>query len=213
MTATKLTVQEAWAAVMNDVQSLGKDQRNDHQKFNFRGVDDVMNAVGPVLRAHGVSVIPCAVDLRTRDAQTTQGKAAHESMVVVSYTIYGPAGDSMPGAAAGESLDSGDKATPKAMSVAYRTFLLQALCLPTQQTDPDAETYQRSDEGRVQQEAAQAYANGLGGCTDPMVLENVRTQAEGKGLLAMTVQTPAGQMILAEAFGKRAQSLTQGAAA
>lgn len=41
-------------------------------------------------------------------------------------------------------MDSGDKATAKAMSVAFRTALLQALCLPTDEIDPDAESYERS---------------------------------------------------------------------
>lgn len=174
------TVQQAWAAVMADVRALGKDQVNSHQRFNFRGVDDVMNAVGPAMRTHGVFVVPTAVDLRTRDAQTSQGKAAHETMVVVSYAIYGPAGDSMPGAAAGESLDSGDKATPKAMSVAYRTFLLQALCLPTHDTDPDAQTYERVE--APQESPAQTAIRGMESAQDGPTLERVTVWANGQGL-------------------------------
>lgn len=181
MSAEQLpTVQQAWAAVMADVRALSKDQRNNSGGgFNFRGVDDVMNAVGPAMRTHGVFVIPTAVDLRTRDAQTTTGKAAHETMVVVSYTIHGPAGDTMPGAAAGESLDSGDKATPKAMSVAYRTFLLQALCLPTHETDPDAQTY---DRGAPQETPAQTAIRGMEQAADPATLERVTAWAQDQGL-------------------------------
>jgi hypothetical protein len=41
-------------------------------------------------------------------------------------------------------MDSGDKATAKAMSVAMRTALLQALCLPTDEPDPDATSYERA---------------------------------------------------------------------
>jgi len=172
------TVQQAWAAVMADVRALGKDQRNNSGGgFNFRGVDDVMNAVGPAMRTHGVFVVPTAVDLRTRDAQTTTGKAAHETMVVVSYAIHGPAGDMMPGAAAGESLDSGDKATPKAMSVAYRTFLLQALCLPTHDTDPDAQTYER-----VQETPRDTALRGIANAADASTLDQIVKWADGQGL-------------------------------
>ena len=183
-----LNVQQAWAAVMEDVRALGKDQRNNTGGgFNFRGVDDVMNAVGPALRTHGVSVIPTAVDLRTRDAQTTTGKAAHETMVVVQYAIYGPAGDSMPGAAAGESLDSGDKATPKAMSVAYRTFLLQSLCLPTHEVDPDAQTFDRA-QAPDPRKLAQETAERLPTTTDAGTVERVRAWASERDLLAVEVQ-------------------------
>ena len=45
----------------------------------------------------------------------------------------------------GESLDTSDKGTAKAMSVAYRIALLQIFALPTQEptTDPDSEYHTR----------------------------------------------------------------------
>jgi len=64
--------------------------------------------------------------------------------LVVEYTITGPAGDTMTAAAAGQASDSGDKAVPKAMSVAYRTVLLQALCVPTGDPDPDSQVHERA---------------------------------------------------------------------
>lgn len=208
----KPTVQEAWSAVMADVRALAKGERNAQQGFNFRGVDAVMNAAGPALREHGVSVVPVAVtDVQASTYTTKGGTVMRDVFLVVSYLITGPAGDTMPGAAAGEASDAGDKATPKAMSVAYRTFLLQALTLPTDERDPDADTYERatSDETRVEQEAAQAYANGLATCTDPAVLEGVRQRAEAEGLLAKVVTYRGAQGILAAAFGARQRELAQ----
>ena len=41
-------------------------------------------------------------------------------------------------------MDGGDKATAKAMSVAFRIALLQALALPTSEPDPDSTSYERS---------------------------------------------------------------------
>lgn len=206
----KPTVQEAWAAVMADVRELGKDSVHNSPgaKFNFRGVDDTMNAVGPVLRKHQVAVIPTSVTLSTRDTQTSTGKPAQEATVMVSYAIHGPAGDSMAGGSAGGAMDNGDKATPKAMSVAYRTFLLQALCLPTHEVDPDAEAFDRgSDESQAEQAAAQAYANGLDTCTDPAVLEGVRQRAEAERLLAKTVTYRGQAGVLSGAFGARQREL------
>lgn len=141
----KPTVQEAWANVMGEVRGLAKGDRNTQQGFNFRGVDAVMNAVGPALRNHGVAVVPSGVTGVQMSTYTTKsGTMMRDVALVVSYTITGPGGDTMTGAAAGEASDAGDKATPKAMSVAFRTFLLQALCLPTDEPDPDAETYERA---------------------------------------------------------------------
>lgn len=143
MTTQSPSVYAAWSAVMADVQGIAKKDRNEQQKFLFRGIDAVMNAVGPALRNHGVIVVPTHVEKLMRDAKTTGGKETRECLVTVTYRVTGPAGDWFEGQAPGESLDSGDKATPKAMSVAYRTFLLQALTIPTDEPDPDSHTFER----------------------------------------------------------------------
>jgi hypothetical protein len=140
----KPSIFEALAAVMSDINHVGKDGWNDHQKFSFRGIDAVVNAVGPALRAHGVIVVPVLVSVTYETVQTTQNKAQTACRVVVSYVFHGPAGDSIETTVAGEAWDSGDKATPKAMSVAFRTALLQSLALPTDEPDPDASTFERS---------------------------------------------------------------------
>lgn len=142
-TAGSMQVHQAWSHVMGDVQGIAKRDKNEQQRFLFRGIDAVMNAVGPALRAHGVVVMPVNVDVQTRDTKTTSGKDTRECQVVVTYRVIGPAGDWFEGMAPGEALDFSDKATAKAMSVAYRTFLLQALTIPTDEPDPDATTYER----------------------------------------------------------------------
>lgn len=178
----KPTVQEAWAAVMADVQSLRKGQRVDSgpARFNFRGVDDVMNAVGPVLRTHGVAVVPTSVSHHPEDVTTAKGARMRNVTVQVTYAIHGPAGDTMPGAAAGEAADSGDKATPKAMSVAYRTFLLQALCLPTDEPDPDRHQYERA--AAPQETPLQAVLRGLNNAQNGDQVQQVMAWAQSKGV-------------------------------
>lgn len=135
---------EAWSNVMADVQSISKDSRNESQKFMFRGIDAVMNTVGPVLRKHGVIVVPGASEIETERYTTKSGGQMVNRVTKVSYTVYGPAGDSFSGTVYGEAADSGDKGTTKAESVALRTFLLQALVIPTDDPDPDAESHERS---------------------------------------------------------------------
>ena len=181
MAAETPTVQAAWANVMADVQALGKNQRVDSgpARFAFRGVDDVMNAVGPVLRKHGVSVVPTSVTHSPENVTTSKGSQMRNVTVYVTYAINGPAGDSMPGAAAGEAADSGDKATPKAMSVAFRTFLLQALCLPTDEPDPDSHQYER---GEPQETPAQQAARGIQTAADVAGLERVLAWADSQGV-------------------------------
>ena len=145
------TVVEALSRVMRDVQSISKDSRNTQQNFNFRGVDAVVNAVGPVLREHGVVVVPVEANFEDERYNTKSGTAMRGVTVTIRFRFYGPKGDYIDACAMGEASDAGDKSIPKAHSVAYRTLLLQALCIPTDEPDPDAETHQRErvEERRV----------------------------------------------------------------
>ena len=152
MTAAKRTVAEAWAAVMADVQAVGKTGHNSSQNYNFRGIDGVIDAVGPAMRTHGVFVIPSVREANYRDVEVGKNRTLmREVTVKVKYVIIGPAGDPLVvpeipefGDVVGESMDSGDKGTAKAMSVAYRIFLLQALSIPTHSGDPDESSYERA---------------------------------------------------------------------
>lgn len=141
--AEQPTVHQALSKVMGDVQAVKKDSKNQAQRFNFRGIDAVMNAVGPALRKHGVTILPEDVEVHRSNGTTASGKQTAEVVVKVTYRVYGPAGDSIHGKVAAEAMDFGDKAIAKAMSVAYRTFLLQALTIPTDEPDPDSESYER----------------------------------------------------------------------
>lgn len=133
------------SAVMEDAGAVRKSERNTHQNFNFRGIDAVVNAVSPALRKHGVVVLPTVNECIYETVIVGQNKTAMGHIRVdVTYAFYAPDGSTVSARVSAESMDSGDKATAKAMSVAFRTALLQVLCLPTDDTDPDASTYERS---------------------------------------------------------------------
>jgi ERF superfamily len=140
------TVVEALSRVMEDVRAVGKDSLNVEQRYRFRGVDAVVNAVGPSLREHGVVVVPVRVEASYRDVLTSRGKPSRECTVKASYRLYGPQGDYLEAEVPGESMDFGDKGAAKAMSVAYRILLLQTLCIPTGDVDPDSTSYERETE-------------------------------------------------------------------
>ena len=101
-----------------------------------------MNAVGPALRKYGAFVSPVIDSITYDSAPSKAGGTLNMARVVVSYAVHGQKGEPILGSVAAEAFDSGDKATAKAMSVAYRTFLLQILCLPTDEPDPDSYSYE-----------------------------------------------------------------------
>lgn len=137
MTET-VSAAQSIAGVLARVKSVGKDSRNAQQGFNFRGIDAVMNAVNPALKEVGGFIVPNVADKQTVEVGTTKNGATIFSVrLTVEFTWYGTDGSHISGMVPAEANDSADKATAKAMSVAYRTFLLQTLCLPTDDPDPD----------------------------------------------------------------------------
>ncbi len=145
------TVVEALAQVMERVQSIRKESKNQQQNFNFRGIDAVMNAVGPAFRECGVVCIPTGVEWSDEHYESKNKAQMRSVTLTVTFRFYGPAGDYIEAQACGEAADAGDKAVPKAHSVAYRTLLLQALCIPTDEVDPDATVHERGAAPRRQE--------------------------------------------------------------
>lgn len=139
------TIFEIFADVKREVRPVGKDSYNEQQRFKFRGIDAVVNAAAPALDKHGVLTVPTLEKLTysTVEVGSKRTQMAH-AQVEVTYTFYGPRGDHFCARVPGEAMDMGDKATAKAMSVAYRIALLQALNLPTDDPDPDSQSYERS---------------------------------------------------------------------
>jgi hypothetical protein len=136
------TAREVILGVMTDVQGVAKKDKNLSQGFNFRGIDAVVNAVGPEFRKHGGFLMPRVISKTASILPTKSGGSMNAVSLEVEFSIYGDEGEPVTGTVFSEANDSGDKATAKAMSVALRTFLLQALLLPTDEPDPDSQSYE-----------------------------------------------------------------------
>lgn len=142
---TAPTIHAALADVMRDVKAVGKDGVNKAQGFNFRGIDGVLNVVGPALRTHGVIALPVVEDVTYNTVEVGKNRTLMREVTMrVRYTFIGPDGGTLDAVVVAESMDSGDKATAKAMSVAFRSALLQVLAIPTHDPDPDEHTYERA---------------------------------------------------------------------
>ncbi|SRR5712691_10782309 len=202
---TTPTVQELLVRAMQKVQSIGKKDNNITQGFWFRGIDAVMNAVGPAFRDVGLVCIPLVHNHTEERFTTTKGTAMKAVTIHVEYTLVGPSGDVLVGSAVGEAADAGDKATPKAMSVAYRSFLLQALCIPTHDPEPDAVSYERAVSPPQH--------------TDPGLLalltehiDHVRNKTEGEAVWKEVVEHfDAGQLAIADRVALRERAAAHAA--
>lgn len=142
MTADRPSIAHTIVAVMRDVTSVAKDdQFNGGQtRYAYRGVDRVVKALSASMRKHGLVMLPQAAVPVSTAVTTSQGKPANRVELLVTYRLYHLATDeSLTVTVAAEAMDSSDKAVSKAMSVAWRTALLQTFFLPTDEPDPDSE--------------------------------------------------------------------------
>lgn len=128
--------------VAKQVGAVGKTGTNTSQNYKFRGVDAVINAVSPALREHGLVIWPELISVEYDTSISKSGTQQQMARLIVKYNVQAIDGDPISGIVAAEAFDTGDKATAKAMSVAYRTFMIQLLCLPTDEPDPDESSYE-----------------------------------------------------------------------
>ncbi|RYJ29392.1 phage protein [Streptomyces sp. L-9-10] len=139
----------AWLRVRKDVRAISKNEQYNGggTRFNFRGVDTVVNTFGPVTLRHGINIFPVGIDAEHRDTTTSKGNKMRECTVTVSWMVMGPKGDTLPALlkTRGEALDSADKGTAKAQSVALRVLLLTGGLTPTHDKDPDSSHVERGE--------------------------------------------------------------------
>lgn len=110
----------AIVGVMNDIGAVGKNDRNKQQNFMYRGIDAVMNALQPALIKNKVFIVPKVLEEQREERQSKKGDALLYARLKMEYTFFADDGSNISATVIGEAMDSGDKATNKAMSVAYK---------------------------------------------------------------------------------------------
>ena len=140
-------VYAAISAVAKEMASTGisKDRVNKVQGFNFRGIDQVYNALAPALVTHGLVILPRLTERTCTERINKNGTALFYVVVKAEFDFVSTEDGSIHTVTTyGEAMDSGDKATNKAMSIAYKYAAFQAFCIPTEETaiDADAEVHQ-----------------------------------------------------------------------
>ena len=120
---------------------IGKDRKNTMQGYNFRGIDDVLNALSSALTAAGLVILPRVTNRECVERQTAKGGAIFYVTVNVDFDLVAVEdGSKHTVTTYGEAMDSADKATNKAMSAAYKYLALLTFCIPTEATpDNDAD--------------------------------------------------------------------------
>ena len=136
--------EDVYAAInrtANAIGFVGKDQKNSYQNYNFRGIDDVYNVVGPALMNSGLVVLPTLLDHTVSNVQTSGNKTTFQHFATVKYTCVSTKDCTKTEVVVkGEAVDNSDKGLNKAMSAAYKLFAFQTFCIPLEGTAGDTES-------------------------------------------------------------------------
>lgn len=174
-----MNIFESISAVMSEIGAVGKTSRNQQQNFMFRGIDAVMNAINPALVKYKVFIVPTILEQSREERQTSKGGLLIYSICKVKYTFYAEDGSSIEAVVIGEGMDSGDKATNKAMSIAFKYACFQVFCIPTEEmSDPDSECHDVAPK--------QTKQNTQPEVTPQQIEELSKTKIDDKKVVALT---------------------------
>ncbi len=123
---------------------IAKDSKNQAQNFNFRGIDAVYNAMSPLLAQHGLCILPRMLSRSCEERVNAKGTALFYVTVEAEFDLVSAEdGSKHTIKTFGEAMDSGDKATNKAMSAAYKYACFQSFAIPTEgDNDADAHSHE-----------------------------------------------------------------------
>jgi hypothetical protein len=126
-------------AVMKEIGPLSKDRKNTQQGYAFRGIDDLMNAISPVLSNHGVFPTCLSVtDVLSENVTSKNGGAGYRQIRRYTFRFFAEDGSFVDTTADGEAIDYGDKGSNKAYSVAYREAMFKMFVIPFESEDIEA---------------------------------------------------------------------------
>lgn len=171
---TKL-VYKAISAVASELceQGIKKSKQQGSQvNYAFRGIDAVYNALAPALVKHKLLILPRCTERSSVERASKNGGALFYITVRAEFDFVSTEDGSIHTVVTyGEAMDSGDKATNKAMSIAYKYAAFQAFCIPTEETAIDADAEIHSVAPATADQILSEFTQYVSSVNDPKALQ------------------------------------------
>ncbi len=136
-----MKIYQKMAAILAEFPGVSKGQTNPSQKYNYRGIDDALSALHPLLCKHGVFLQLVGLQPEFSDAGTTNsGKTQTRCSIrgCVRF-VCGEDGSYTECSLIGEGVDMGDKAMMKAQANGLKYVIWYTFAVPTdEKTDSEA---------------------------------------------------------------------------
>lgn len=124
----------AMAAIQKEFPAVPKEGINPSMKYKFRGIDDAMKALNPLLSKHGVFIVPQEFDVTLSDGGSTGGgKNQIRAVLRGKVRWYAADGTYIESAIIGEGIDTGDKAVMKCQANAMKYLIYYTFTVPTEE--------------------------------------------------------------------------------
>lgn len=155
-------IYKALTAIQKEIGAIGKNKRSPGVTYAYRGIDDVMNELHPLLAEFGVTIVPEVMEQTRENRVMSKGTPMIYSIMKIRFHFYAIDGSEVMATVIGEGMDTSDKASNKAMAIAYKYACFQVFCIPTEEmakADPDGYMPEPSTAVPTQAELEQYIAN------------------------------------------------------
>ena len=181
-----LNVQQALAAVMDELPAIGKDQSAAVVEggYAYRGIEAIAKHLQPLLAKHGVIITPLS-HLISQAPALAMKEGWTDTILDVEWRVYGPGGDSIEARTQGIGRDKSDKGAAKALTQARKNLLLSLFCIADKADDADGQSYEHDRAQEIpaeaedlarSREALQEAISGLSDADKELVKLEVRNQ-------------------------------------
>lgn len=130
----RIEIVAAYGKLLEAIGVIGKESKNAHFGYQFRGIDAIQNHLQPALIKAGLLMW-----VQFSEPQISVNGKSTRVIVRVNVGLKASDGSSVEFVAYGEGLDTGDKATMKAQSVAFREAISKGLAIPFQSIESEAD--------------------------------------------------------------------------
>ncbi len=114
--------------------------------YAFRGIDDIVAALHPLLAEHGVFVAPQLVSLDTELSTVGDRKQQYNRITRYRFRFYGKDGSYFDTETVSEGMDTRDKGCNKSATACFKIALQQVFAIHSADSpDPETDTVQESE--------------------------------------------------------------------
>lgn len=128
-----MKIYESLNNIMQDIEAIKKEKRNQSQGYQFRGIDDMYNSLHPLFKKHRVFIASNIISSTREERKTAKGGLLIYTIIRCEFSFIADDGSKVITSIEGEAMDSGDKSCNKAMSTALKYSLMQMFLIPTEE--------------------------------------------------------------------------------